>query len=121
MILGGLEFLLLGALIGGAVIVYWDELVNFAKKVFEKLPPVIKNAILGVASYIARVTTEFGTKLQDKVSYFSKDRLTNEWTETIATKTVSESEVPKEILAKLRHHQQVETTDELKNILQLQD
>jgi hypothetical protein len=121
MIFGGLEFLLFGALIGGAVLVYWDELVTFARKVFEKLPPLVKDAILGVASYIARVATEFGSKLQDKVSYFSKDKHTNEWTETIATKTVSESEVPKEILAKLRHHQQVETTDELKNVLHLQN
>ncbi|EPH37530.1 hypothetical protein L291_0403 [Acinetobacter guillouiae MSP4-18] len=121
MILGGLEFLLLGALVGGAIIAYWEELVSFAKKVFENLPLVVKNTILGVASYIARVKTEFGFKLQDKVSFFSKDKQTNEWTETIATKTVNESEVPKEILAKLRQQQQVETTDELKNILQLQD
>lgn len=120
MILGGLEILLFGVFVGGAIAIFWDELVTFTRNVFDKLPSTIKDAILGIASYIARVATELGTKLQNKVSYFSRNAQTNEWTETIATKTVSESDVPKEILAKLRHSQQVETTDELKNVLNLQ-
>lgn len=115
MILGGLEFLILGAVVGGLVVSYWKDIVIWVKETYEKLAPYIKLGMQGMVSYIEKMSTNF----KNIVNYYSYDEKNCEWTETVMTKTVSEKQIPKEILEKLKSRTKIETTKELKQVLEM--
>jgi|TergutMp193P3_1026864.scaffolds.fasta_scaffold09563_6 cell shape-determining protein MreC len=105
--------LALSAIFIGALIAFWKNIVEWIKKAVNKIMEVLKVAVEGVRTFI--VKTREG--LQNKSKYYNKNKLTKEWEETVYTKKVSESEVPPEILAKVRVGNvdiDIQTTDELR-------
>jgi cell shape-determining protein MreC len=102
----------LSAVLIGALIAFWKEIVEWIKKAVNKIKEVLKVAVEGVRTFI--VKTREG--LQNKSKYYNKNKLTSEWEETVYTKKVDESEVPPEILAKVRISTidiDISTTEEL--------
>lgn len=92
---------------------YWKNIVNWIKKAVDKIKEVLNIVVEGTRTFILR--TRDG--LINKSKYYSKNKITKEWEETVYTKSVSESEVPPEILAKVRSASmdtEVSTTEELR-------
>ena len=106
--------LILAALVAGVVIAaFWKNICEWIKKAVDKIKEVLKVAVEGVRTFV--VKTREG--LQNKSKYYNKNKLTKEWEETVYTKKVAESEVPAEILAKIRVANvdiDIETSNELK-------
>jgi cell shape-determining protein MreC len=102
----------LSAALIGALIMFWKDIVEWIKKAVNKIKEVLKVAVEGVRTFI--VKTREG--LQNKQKCYNKNKLTKEWEETVYTKRVEESEVPPEILAKVRVSTidiDIQTTEEL--------
>lgn len=100
-----IPILLLGAaaLAAGAVIVtFWDEIKQAIKLAWSKVQKIIKAAIVGFTTYIKEGDWRKGAIAAFK--FYSKDER-GQWSETVATKTISEHEVPPEIRAKLERSQ----------------
>jgi len=94
-------------LIAGAVLVgiaFWDELVGWMKRGIEKVKQMMQVAIEGAKTFIARMSD--GVK--NIAKYYSKNKLTNEYEETVTKKAVNENEVPEELRAKIRMQMNVE-------------
>jgi hypothetical protein len=101
-----------GAFIAG-LLVFWKTLVNWIKKAVDKIKAVLDIAVHGTRTFL--VKTREG--LQNKAKYYNENKLSGEWEETVYTKSVSESDVPADILAKVRVTSidvEVSTTEELK-------
>lgn len=110
--------LLAGAAIAGvAIAVYWKEIGAWLKRIWDKLPPAIKNHLKGALSFVQRI----GNTARNIMKYYSYNEETKKWNETVVTTEVDESTVP----AKFRNmvaydqNQEVETTDDLEKELQL--
>lgn len=106
--------LIIAALIAGAIVIaYWKNIAVWIKKAVEKIIQVLGFAIQGVRTFITKLNDGF----QNKSKYYNENKITGEWEETVYTKTVSESEVPSEILAKIRINDvnvEIQTTEELR-------
>lgn len=95
---------------------YWQNIVNWIKKAVEKIKEVLNVVVEGARTFICR--TRDG--LVNKSIQYNKNEKTKEFEETVFTRNVNESEVPPEILAKLRNISMdtyVETTEELEMAL----
>lgn len=106
-------FLALSATLIAGLAIFWQKMVSWIKKAAEKIQEVLKVAVEGTKTFI--VKTQEGFK--NKSKYYNKNKLTQEWEETVYTKSVPESEIPPEILMKVRNQeldQEVSTTEELR-------
>lgn len=104
------------AVIFAAVIIglatFWQNIVNWIKKAANKIKEVLGRAPEGTRTFISRTTEGF----KNHSKYYYKDVVTREWEEVVYTKSVDESEVPPEILAKVHReafNKEVSTTEEL--------
>lgn len=102
--------LLGGLLLGGALLAtFWKDIVNWIKRGAEKILEKIKQVVVGVKIFVK--------KMNEAVKEISKHYSKNEnqqWSETLVTREISESEVPKEILQKVkRSSSEVEISNEL--------
>lgn len=91
---------------------FWSDIVNWIKKAADKIKQALNVVVEGTRTFIMR--TREG--LKNKSKYYSKNKLTNEWEEYVQVKQVDESEVPPEILAKVKKQEldaEVSTTEEL--------
>lgn len=109
--------LILAVLAAGVILAaYWANICNWIQKAVTKIKEVLGVAVQGTRTFIMK--TKDG--LQNKSKYYNEDKLTGEWQETVYTKIVDESEVPPEILAKVRVQKidiEIQTTEELKLVL----
>lgn len=100
------------ALITG-LLVFWRKIVEWIKKAAAKIKQVLGIAVDGVKTFVAK--TAEGLKNISK--HYYKNQQTKEWEEVVYKKSVDESEVPADILAKVRKtpaNTEVSTTEELK-------
>lgn len=100
------------ALITG-LILFWQNIIGWIKKAVNKIKEVLGFAPDGTKTFIAKAIDGF----KNKSKYYYKNEKTKEWEEVVYTKAVDESEVPPEILAKVRGVSEgtdVSTTEELK-------
>ena len=105
--------LALTAVFTAALVTYWKNIVEWIKKAYAKIKEVLGVAVQGVRSFVTKTAEGF----KNKTKYYNENKLTGEWEETIYMKVVSESEIPPEILQKVRSVKidtEVQTTDELK-------
>lgn len=110
--------LLAGAAIAGvAVAVYWKEISAWLKRIWEKLPPDIKNHLKGALSFVQRI----GDTARNIMKYYSYNEETKKWKETYVVNEVDESTVPAKFrnMVEYNQNQEVETTDDLEKELQL--
>jgi len=111
-----ISIVLILALTGGfiaALALYWKNIVEWIKKAANKIKEVLGIAVQGTRTFIARTVEGF----QNKIVHYNENKLTGEWEETVYTKKVDESEIPPEILAKVRVKGidiEVSTTEELR-------
>lgn len=105
------------ALAGVAIAVYWKEINAWLKRIWEKLPPVVKNQLKGALSFVKRI----GNTAHNIMKYYSYNEETKKWNETIVTTEVDESTVPAKFrnMAGYSQNQEVETTDDLEKELKL--
>lgn len=100
------------ALITG-LLVFWRKIVEWIKKAVNKIKEVLGITPDGTKTFISRTVDGF----KNKSKYYYRQKVTNEWEEVTYTKSVDESEIPGDILAKVRKQAiavEVETTEELK-------
>ena len=92
---------------------FWRKLVEWIKKAVDKIQEVYGVLAEKTSTFIMR--TREGLKRKAKL--YSRNKVTHEWEETVFTKSVSESEVPAEILAKAYKQEmdvEVSITEELR-------
>lgn len=97
------------AIIAGAGILaaFWNDLVDFLKKALKKVEQVVAGFVYGSKVFIQ--------KLREGVKEISRhySKVEGHWQETTVTRTISESEVPKEILQRAKYSNELDITDEL--------
>ena len=107
----------LSAIFITGLVVFWRKTVEWIKKAVVKIKEVLGVVVKGVRTFIMK--TRDG--LKNKAKYYNENKITKEWEETVYTKSVDESEVPPEILAKLNAQKigvEVATTEELQLVLE---
>lgn len=105
-----LTALLIGALIGGVVASHWKELASWIKGVVSKLEKMIKQAIVGFKVFVQTVAGI----IKEISKHYSQDKQ-GKWSETIVTREVPESEIPRDILEKANRapNREVDVSNEL--------
>lgn len=108
----------LGALIGGVLLVaFWDEIVDWLKKLVSKLKEVFSS----VKKKIAHAAGAFIQRVENGLAAFRHKLYYKEegqWVEETTTRKIKESEVPASIRARISE-QENEVTDEVEAELQL--
>jgi hypothetical protein len=104
-----------GALIAGLVL-YWKKIVKWIQKAVNKIKEVLGIAVQGTRTFITKTLSGF----KNKSKYYNENKKTGEWEETVYTKEVDESEIPPEILVKVKIQKidiEVQTTEDLKLLI----
>jgi len=115
MILTALLLAAAAAATAGVIAAFWDDLKNWLSTLVKKVMKVVKAAVVGVKVFAKKIAEGFQEIAK---SYQLDDQ--GKWHKTTVTKTVSESEVPPEILAKAkRMNQEVDISQELERELKL--
>lgn len=103
----------LGAALIAGLLLFWRNIVGWLKKAANKIKEVMGRAPEGTRTFI--IQTAEGLKNRSK--YYYREEVTKEWREVVYTKPVDQSEVPEDILAKVRRvsvNTEVSTTEELR-------
>lgn len=104
---------LLSAAVIAALAIFWKDIVEWIKKAAAKIKEVLGVKPDGTKTFISKTVDGF----KNKSKYYYKNKISCEWEEVVYTKPVSESEVPADILAKVKVSpldEEVSTTEELK-------
>lgn len=113
MILTGL---ILGAVLTtaaiGTIAYFWNEITSWLKRAIAKVKEIVSGIVYG--------TKVLAKKLDEGLKEISKHYSKNgtQWEETTVTKTIPESEVPPEILAKVGYSE-TDLTDDYQEVLEL--
>lgn len=106
--------LILGAtLVGvGILAAFWNDIVGFLKKAINKVQQIVSGIVYG-----SKVLLK---KMQEGIKEISRhySKVDQHWEETTITRTVPESEVPPEFVARAKANEEVDITDELEMQLQ---
>jgi len=108
--------LAIGAIGAGVVLTsYWEELISWIQWGIEKIQQVIELVFLGVKTFV--IWMQDGIK--NIAKYYSKNKITNEYEETVVTKKVNENDVPEEFKNKAYRYKNVEidTSAELAKLM----
>lgn len=104
--------LALSAVFIAGLLVFWQKIVEWIKKAVNKIKEVLGLSPDGTRTFISKTADGF----RNKSKYYYKNKVTTEWEEVVYTQPVEESEIPADILAKVRHQEigmDVSTTEEL--------
>lgn len=66
-----------GALIGAGIAIYWKNIAEWLKRIYAKLPPVIKQYLQGALSFAQRI----GSTFKNVMKYYSYSKETKKWNE----------------------------------------
>lgn len=92
-----------------AVASFWKDIVAWMKKVVEKVKEIVAKAVVGFKIFVTRMAEA----IREIAKNYSQDQH-GRWQETIVTREIPESEVPADILAKVRRNGgEVDVTKEL--------
>lgn len=100
-----------GALIGAAAVgilaTFWKDFINFVNKALEKVQQLVAGTVYGFKVFVE--------KMKEGVKEISRhySKVDQHWEETTVTRTISESEVPPEILARANVGIELDITDEM--------
>lgn len=106
-----LTSIILGAVLTAGVIgiaaTFWNDIISFLKIAINKVKQMVEGVIYGCKVFLK--------KLQEGVKEISRhySKVDGHWQETIVTKTISESEVPPEILARVNTSEEIDISNEL--------
>lgn len=108
--------LLLSAALIAGLAMFWQNIVAWIKKAVNKIKEVLRLTVEGTRTFITKTMEGF----KNKSKYYYQNKVTSEWEEVVYTKVVEESEVPPDILAKVRNQSldvEISTTEELKLVV----
>lgn len=103
------------AFIAGLV-AFWKNILQWIKKAANKIKEVLGIPVQGTRTFIKKCVDGF----KNVSKYYSENKLTGEWEENVFTKPVPISEIPTEILNKVKTsaiEQEISTTEELQLVL----
>ncbi len=106
----------LSALFIAGLVTFWQDILQWIKKAANKIKEVLGISVQGTRTFIKKCAEGF----KNVSKYYSENKLTGEWEENVFTKSVSESEIPPEILNKVKTsviEQEISTTEELQLVL----
>lgn len=97
----------LAAGVVGIVATFWNNIIDFLKKAVEKVKQIVVGIVYGCKVFVK--------KLSEGVREISRhySKVDGYWQETTVTKTISEREVPPEILERANAQTELDITDEL--------
>ncbi len=106
-----------GALLATGIALYWKNISNWLKRIWEKLPRRVKDTLQGALSFVKKAVDT----VYNIMKYYSYDEDTKQWNETVVTTEVSENDVPEHIRNRVNANVQreIETTDELQEKLEM--
>lgn len=107
----------LGAALIAGLLLFWKNIVEWIKKAVNKIKQVLGLEPDGTKTFISKAVDGF----INKSKYYYKNKVTREWEEIVYTKSVNESDVPLDILAKANSQPigtEISTTEELKLALE---
>lgn len=110
--------LALSAVFIAGLLVFWKKIVEWIKKAVNKIKQVLGLEPDGTKTFISRTVEGF----KNKSKYYYKNKVTKEWEEVVYTKDVDESEVPADIMAKVKNkpvNTEISTTEELRMALEV--
>lgn len=113
-----IPFILLGAaLAGGAIVlaVFWKEIVSWVKRVMDRLPDSVKKNLEGVTAFVEKLKGV----VKNIMNYYSYDQKTEKWTETVVSREVDPSQIPKNIREQMERRSKVDISDEFQEKLEL--
>ena len=102
-----LASMIIGGLVLGTLIHFWKDMVTFLKKAIDKTIQICRGIFYGARVFIKKM----GEAYKEIAKNYSKTSM-GKWEETIITRTVPESEVPKEIREKAMS-KEIDITNEL--------
>lgn len=102
-----LTALIIGCAVAGLIAAFWKDLVKFLQKAIEKVQQVVSGILYGTKVFIKKMSEA----VKEISRHYSK--VDGHWQETIVTKTISESEVPEDILKRAGYDTELDITDEL--------
>lgn len=99
----------------GAIITYWDDVKQFLASAIKFAKAALNATVVGVKVFMKKMDGYF----EEVARTYQRDNQ-NQWHETTTTKRVDPSEVPADILAKMRKNQEeVDITNTIERELQL--
>lgn len=105
-----------GVALGITVAIYWKNIKAWLERIWEKLPPIVKDYLQGALAFVRRI----GDTVKNIVKYYSYNEETKKWNETVVTQEVDESTIPDHIRRKVQStSQEVDITDEMEKELSL--
>lgn len=101
------------AVVVSTVAHYWERVTTWLKKAIEKVKTIVKGIVYGCKVLAKKISEGF----KEISRHYSKKG--TQWEETTVTRTIPESEVPPEILAKVGY-QETDMTSEYEQALELE-
>lgn len=102
------------ALAAGAIcIAFWDELSPLIERAVRKIKNILRLSYIGTQVLTRRMNGYF----QEVVKNYAYDQAKKSWTVVENTREVSESEVPREILEKMRGKQELDVTKDYEKVV----
>lgn len=100
-----------GLAIAGAVVlaVFWEEIRAWMSRVWEKLPPNVKEQFQGAKAYLERIEST----IKNVFYYYSYNKQTQQWTETVVGREVSLQSIPEDIQKKMKGSSKVDITSDV--------
>lgn len=103
------------ALLGAVIYTFWDEIVQFAVKVYQLLPDRIKKRIQGFVAVIKKI----GKKLINVIKNYAYDPVEKQWTEHTTEKVVSAKDVPEHIRKAVENSKEFDISEDVREQLEL--
>lgn len=115
-----IPLLLLGAAALTATVVlvaFWKEIKQFIQRVWEKLPPIIKQQLQGAKVFIQRIARV----VKNLFYYYSYNKESQKWTETVVSREVDPNSIPEDIMKKMQqgNTEKVDISDEYEQQMML--
>ena len=107
--------MILTALLWGATIIagigiigaFWSNLQDFVRRATRKVEEIVAGIVYGFKVFVKKMREG----IREISRHYSK--VDQHWEETTVTRTISESEVPPEILARANSNMELDITDEM--------
>lgn len=99
----------------GAAAIYWKNIKVWIERVMERLPYEIRQYLEGAISFVESI----GHAFKNIMKYYSFNRETKQWNETVVTQTVEPSAIPPFIRKRAEAEGITETTEDFEKNVQV--
>lgn len=93
--------------------IFWKEIRAWLARVWEKLPPNIKEQLQGAKAYLEKIESA----VKNVFYYYSYNKQTLKWTETVISREVDPQSIPKDIADKMKRHDKLDITEDVEKQL----